>query len=135
MQKNKKLDYDTIYNGRAVEISKMIMSYYGEDIKLVSKKEVIPDRPERDNVVGVVYTYQLYKDYTIACGIQSGVRFTIILGENNYITEAKYMTWNKIKSLSYKNGDEIVKEKLEIFNNVIQALRNGKEIEKVDVTE
>ncbi len=82
-----------------------------------------------------MYTYQLYKDYTIVCGIQSGVRFTIILGENNYITEAKYMTWNKIKSLSYKNGDEIVKEKLEIFNNVIQALKNGKEIEKVDVTE
>ncbi len=48
MQKNKKLDYDPICNGRAVEISKMIMSYYGEDIKIVSKKEVIPDRPERD---------------------------------------------------------------------------------------
>ncbi len=135
MQKNEELDYDTLYNGRGEEILGMVLLYFGNDIKLLSKEEILPDRPERDNVVGVKYKFELHNDYIVRCTVNLGVSFMVetILGEKVYITEVKYMTWDMKKKLGFKTNNKIVEEKLDIFNNVIQALRNGKEIVKVDV--
>ncbi len=135
MQKSEILDYDTVYNGRGVEIAEKIMKYFENNIKKLEKEAIIPDRPERDNIVGVMYRFELYNSYIITCGIQNGTDLMVesILDEKVYISEARYMTWEKIKELGFSTNDEIVNEKLDIFNNVIQALRNGKEIVKVDV--
>ncbi len=135
MQKNKELDYDTLYNGRGEEILKMVLQYFGNDIILLKKEAIIPDRPKRRNIVGVIFTLELYKDYIIICSVNRGISFMIkiISGETVNIDEIDYMTWGKAKELGFKVSNEIVNEKLDIFNNVIQALRNGKKIVKVDV--
>lgn len=135
MLTNKELDYNTIYNGKGEEIAKMIVLHFGKEIKFLSKEEVLPDRPDRDNVVGVKYKFVLNNNYVITCGINMGVSFMIesISGEPAYITEAKYMTWAKKKELAFKHDEVIVREKLCILENVIQMIENGEELRKVDV--
>lgn len=135
MRVSKELDYDTIYNGTSEEIKSLIISYFGNNINILSKKEVLPDRPDRDNVVGVIYEFVLNKDYVITCGINMGVSFMIesISGQSVYITEAKYMTWAKKKELAFKHDEVTVKEKLALLENVIRMIENGEEIVKADI--
>lgn len=135
MQVNRELDYNTVYNGRAEEVAKMIISHFDKNVKFLSKEEVLPDRSDRDNVVGAKYKFVLFNDYVIVCGINIGVSFMIesISGNKTYITEAKYMTWVKKKELAFKHDEETVKEKIEILEKVIQMTEKGEEIVKVDI--
>lgn len=137
MLANKELDYNTIYNGKGEEVAKMIIFYFGNDIKFLSKEELLPDRPDRDNIVGAKYKFIFNNNYIITCGINMGVSFMVesISGKPAYITEAKYMTWAKKKELAFKHDEQTVKEKLNILENVIKMIENGEEIVKVDIVE
>lgn len=132
MQANKELDYDTIYNEKAEEVVKMIVLHFGKDIKFLSKKEVLPDRPERDNIVGVILKFELYENVTLNCGISTGNNITFEKDGVIY-SEVKYMTWNKAKSLGFKNDDDTILEKIAIVDKAIQMKKNGEEIVKVDI--
>lgn len=135
MQQNKDLDYETLYYGKGEQILDLIKQHYGDNYQLLSKSEIAPDRPERDNKVGVKYKILIHNKYLIMCSVNLGVALMIesIEKQKVYISEVKYMTWDKLEKMSFKYDDEIVLEKLEILDNVIESLEKGEEIKRVDI--
>ncbi len=131
-----KLDYDTIYNGRGREIQEMIMNYFDEkNICLVSEQPVIPDRIDRDNTVGLSIEFLLYGDMLVGCDIGMGLGFIIkkLNNKKKVICEPEFMTWDLQIKLGFSLDDDVVIEKLEIFDSVIKKVREGEEITKVDI--
>ncbi|MGL4383617.1 MAG: hypothetical protein ACRCTA_07865 [Bacilli bacterium] len=59
-----KLDYE-FYKHEADERIKWVMDYFNGHAKFLSKKPIIPDQPERRNVVGAVVNINIYASFTI----------------------------------------------------------------------
>ncbi|MGL4383209.1 MAG: hypothetical protein ACRCTA_05790, partial [Bacilli bacterium] len=62
------LDYG-FYKREAKERIKWIMDYFNGHAKLLSKKTVIPDRPDRDNVVSALARIEIYSSFIISFGV------------------------------------------------------------------
>lgn len=134
MQKQIQLDYQTIYYKQSEVIINKLKERYKEDIQIGKKEAVMPDRPERNNKVGVKITLSLYNKYEVNCGVGMGIGFTIrkIGSYDTIIPEYYYTTSRKNLALDYSiDNMDVLEEKCRLLDEMIQNLENGANLNRI----
>lgn len=132
------LNYNVVYFGRGMQIARMMIVYFGMNIKYLSKEPIFPRNPKESDVVGIKLKFQIYNDFEVAVDILDDMNFEIIskTDDNVYktgIVSCDLWTMDKALKFRYDITDEAVKERIEILDNALMGLKSGKNIEIVDI--
>ncbi len=120
------LNYNVVYFGRGMQIARMLIAYFGPNIKFINKEPIFPIDPVESDVVGIRLMFEVYNQFELEVTILDDVNFEVKSLVDGKVYNSKPPTcdfWPMEQAIDFKYDlrDEAVKKRIKYLSSRLKT--------------